>query len=370
LIGGPGALVLFAPLALMALDARSPFEATSTIADVPLERAAADGVRGVTLAPIEDRRLGEVGYGSASCSTALREIAALGATWVSLTPFGRMDDLDDTDVLHDFEIPIADNEELIRRAARQAREQGLKVALIPHVYVMSGRWRGEIDPGDGRAWCAWFEAYRAFALRFAALAEEIGADLFSIGVEFKSSSNYWPERWRELIADVREVYSGPLTYSANWDEVDQVPFWGELDAIGINAFWPLARQPGDGFEVMAQRAREVADELEALALIYDRPVLFTEMGVKSATDSALAPWEWPEHCGALRYDEGYQAAAYQAWFEALAERPWFAGLFVWKYFADPFDETQEAATGFSPRGKQAEVVLAQWFRGEWRLPGR
>jgi hypothetical protein len=326
---------------------------------------AADRIRGVTLAPIEDGMLGPVGYGSARCEIAIEEVADLGATWISITPFGRMDDLEAIDLEHDFEIPVARNEELIRRTAAMARANGLKVAIIPHLYVMSGEWRGEIDPGSADAWCAWFEAYRAFVLGFAALAEEVGADLFSIGVEFKSSTNFYEDDWRALIAEIRRVYEGPLTYSANWDEVDAVPFWDALDAIGVNAFWPLAGKPGDGYEAMRERAARVADELEAISFFYDRPVLFTEMGVKSATDSALAPWEWPEHCADLRYDEAYQAEAYQAVFEALAPRPWFEGLFVWKYFSDPYDETQEARAGFSPRGKLAENVLARWYARSW-----
>ena len=325
----------------------------------------ASRIRGVTLAPIEDGMLGPVGYGSDRCGIAIGEIAELGATWISITPFGRVDDAASVDVEHDFEIPVARNEELIRRTAAMAKARGLRVAIIPHVYVMSGEWRGEIDPGPEEAWCAWFAAYREYLLRFAALAEEVGADLLSIGVEFKSSTNFYEADWRELIADVRGVYKGPLTYSANWDEVDAVPFWDALDAIGVNAFWPLAGKPGDGYEAMRDRAARVADELEGIAFYYDRPVLFTEMGVKSATDSALAPWEWPEHCAQLRYDETYQAEAYQAVLEALAERPWFWGMFVWKYFSDPYDETQEAREGFSPRGKLAEGVLARWYRRSW-----
>jgi hypothetical protein len=338
---------------------------TATLAGLPLNPGPADRVRGVTLAPIEDQRLGPVGYGSARSAQALREAADMGATWVSLTPFGRLDDLEDTDVLHDFEIPVARNEDLLRETAAQARALGLKVAIIPHVYVMNGQWRGEIDPGDEERWNAWFRSYERYVLRFARLAQELRADLFSIGVEFKSSSNARPDAWRRLIAKVRKAYSGPVTYSANWDEVADVEFWDALDAIGLNAFWPLAGKPGDRFEVMRERASRLADDLAGLSLFWDRPVIFTELGTKSARDASLAPWEWPEHCDALSYDEGYQAEAFEAVLEAFAPRPWFGGLFVWKYFSDPYDETQEPRTGFSPRGKLAEDVLSAWFRRDW-----
>lgn len=321
-------------------------------------------IRGATLAPIEDGRLGPVGYGTARCEEALEELAGLPAGWIALTPFGRMDDLDSTDILHDFEIPAKENEERIRRTARAARERGLRVALIPHLWVCSGQWRGRIDPGSEEGWAEWFEAYEGFALRFARLAAEIEADLFSVGVEFGSSTNDRADRWRELIARVRAVYPGPLTYSANWDEAEWVPFWDDLDAIGVNAFWPLAACPGERHEAMLARAREVASGLAVLSLHFDRPVIFTEFGVKSATDAALAPWEWPEHCDGLAYDEAYQAEAYDAVLEVFWDRPWFGGLFVWKYFSDPWDETQEPAAGFGVRGKAAEQVLSRWYRAD------
>lgn len=352
---------------LAAVSVSSAYDGPELFADLPIERGPSSRIRGVTLAPIEESRLGPVGYGSEPCVEALTEIAALGATWVSLTPFGRMDDLGDAEVLHDFEIPVTRNLELLRNTAAQARAVGLKVALIPHVYIMSGEWRGEIDPGDDEQFAKWFDQYERFLLGFATLAEEIRAELFSIGVEFKSSSDFYDGRWRGIIARVRAVYSGLLTYSANWDEVEQVPFWDDLDLIGINAFWPLASHPDAKWREMWRSAKEIARELEPLALGWGKPVVFTEFGVKSARDSALAPWEWPEHCNALVYDEEYQAQAYQAVLSALTPEPWFEGLFIWKYFSDPDDETQEARTGFSPRGKIAESVLSAWFRCDWEL---
>jgi hypothetical protein len=33
---------------------------------------------------------------------------------------------------------------------------------------------------------------------------------------------------------------GKLTYAANWDDFDKVPFWNELDYIGIDAYFPLS----------------------------------------------------------------------------------------------------------------------------------
>jgi hypothetical protein len=51
------------------------------------------------------------------------------------------------------------------------------------------------------------------------------------------------------------------------------------------------------------------------------------------------------------------------------EKPWFAGLFAWRMYSDPYDVSQEAEWGFSPRGKLAELVLRDAFRAHWATDG-
>ena len=50
---------------------------------------------------------------------------------------------------------------------------------------------------------------------------------------------------------------------------------------------------------------------------------------------------------------------------AAASQPWLAGLFLWRYYADLDDISQEAAWGFSPHAKLAERVLGNVFHAEW-----
>jgi hypothetical protein len=48
-----------------------------------------------------------------------------------------------------------------------------------------------------------------------------------------------PEYWSQLIKKIKKIYF-KLTYAANWDDFDKVPFWNELDYIGIDAYFPLS----------------------------------------------------------------------------------------------------------------------------------
>jgi hypothetical protein len=335
------------------------------------------GIRGLTVGPIENGYHPGVGYGSPAYERALAEARAMGATWVALTPFGRVADLSGTGVAFDFEAPFERNRRDVARAIEMAHTQGLRVMLVPHLWVESGEWRARIDPGSEAGWARWADSYGRFALAWAQVAETSRADMFSAGVELRS----WVTTARgpsfaRLLHELRRVYHGVLTYSANWDDVDQAVVLGDVDVIGINAFYPLADVAGAPETSMVDRARAVRDKVHELATLWSKPVLFTEIGYTTRPDPALRPWEWPDAMSDVKVDEAAQAKAYRALIEPMLEEPSFAGFFVWRTYADPDDTSQEAPWGFSPRAKEAELVVRDafaarwacdpWWRGAWR----
>jgi hypothetical protein len=64
-------------------------------------------------------------------------------------------------------------------------------------------------------------------------------------------------------------------------------------------------------------------------------------------------------------DEHAQAVAYRALLEAFVGRPWLVGGFVWRYYANPMDASQEAPHGFSPRLREGEGVLRELYGLRW-----
>lgn len=320
----------------------------------------------MTVGPIESALHPGKGYGSRACAETMREARRLGANWVSLTPFGRVWDLESTGIDPVFEAPYPDARDGVRRAIHQAHREGLRVMLVPHLWVESGGWRAEIDPKTDAGWQAWARSYRRFLLSWAKLAEEEGVDLLSVGVELRS----WVTTTRApsfsaLIHEVRTVYSGPLTYAANWDDVDRTVILGELDVIGVNAFYPLADKEGADLQTLLEGGRRVAGEVDRLAATWDKPVLFTEIGYTTRPDPAVKPWEWPDEMTDVTIDQAAQARAYFALLEPLLSLERFAGFFVWRVYADPDDMSQEAEWGFSPRGKLAERVVRDAFARQW-----
>lgn len=331
---------------------------------------AAGGVRGLTVGPIESLRHPGRGYGSEPYARAIDEAAQMGATWISLTPFGRVADLRSTQVSLEFEAPFEENRENIARAIHMAHQRGLQVLLVPHLWVESGEWRALLDPGTDEGWAAWAASYERFLLTWAEVARDTGAEMLSVGVELRSwvsterASTFFP-----IIAGVRRIYPGLLTYSANWDDVDDTLILQDIDLIGINAFYPLAEEEGAPLETLLHGAGEVAEKLDRLAKTEKKPILLTEIGYKTVASPAVKPWIWPEDLKQVVLSQEDQADATFALVAPLLDRPWFAGFFVWRIYADPDDVSQEPEFGFSPRGKLAERVVRDAFTALWAADG-
>jgi hypothetical protein len=327
-------------------------------------------MRGMTVGPIESAVHPGKGYGSAASARAMAEISRMGGTWVSITPYGRVFDLAPTGIDWSFEARFEDNRRAVLAAMRQAHAQGLRVLLVPHLWVETGQWRGEINPGSDEAWAIWAGAYRGFLLAWAEVARDGHADMLSVGVELGSwltgrqAPSFFP-----ILAEVRRVFSGPLTYSANWDDVDVTAILGALDVIGINAFYPLAERGGASVPELIEGGRRVAERVRRLAATWNKPIVFTELGYTTRADPAVRPWEWPDGMKEVRVDEVAQAEAYLGLLSPLLDEPSFLGFFVWRVYADPDDVSQEAEWGFSPRGKLAELVVRDAYAARWAADG-
>jgi hypothetical protein len=106
--------------------------------------------------------------------------------------------------------------------------------------------------------------------------------------------------WVRLIGATREVYQGTLTYAANFDQYFDVDFWGELDLIGINAYFPLRKrdlaEAGEADRVALFRSRwstilHEIDDFRRQQGVADHRVLFTELGYVRRANCTIQPWE-------------------------------------------------------------------------------
>jgi hypothetical protein len=324
-------------------------------------------MRGITLGPIESRLQPGRGYGSAPYAATLHEVRDLGANWISLTVFGRVYDLHSSSVDPAFEAPLPETLTNLSRATKLAHEAGLKVMLVPHLWVESGQWRAELDPGTDEGWTRFQKSYGSFVKTWAAWAEAHQVELLSTGVELR----FWVTSSRaptfiDLLDEVRGLYHGPLTYASNWDDADDTEVWRHLDLIGINGFYPLHWEKNPTNEQLSRGAQEAARRVRELIHRHEKPVFFNEFGYTARKDSMVEPWLWPEQLGDVGLDESEQSRAYAALLSEVRGIEGFYGTFVWRMYADVADLSQEPTWGFSPWGKRAEDVLRAAYASPFR----
>jgi len=124
--------------------------------------------------------------------------------------------------------------------------------------------------------------------------------------------------WRDLVAEVRRIYSGSVGYAANFDRYDEVGFWDALDVMGINAYFQLRRhlipdaEPEELVPLLREGWRQVLGGIEAFRQeqgLEGQPVMFTEMGLTYRESSTIEPWA----------SEGFSLVPEAPLNEALAE---------------------------------------------------
>ncbi len=287
-------------------------------------------------------------------------VVELNADYAAVMPFGFIRDLNSPMLVFDTERQwFGETTEGARQYIRLLRKNRLKIMLKPQIWIWRGEFTGDLAMQTEEDWKTLETSYEDFILTYAALAQEVKAEIFCIGTELDEFVQQRPEYWNNLIDKIRGVYSGQLTYAANWDEYPRVYFWSRLDYIGIDAYFPLsdARTPSVdelkvGWQPWKQKIRAVSEELE-------KPVLFTEFGYRSMDYTARKPWlvDYEDQKVNL---EG-QANAKTALFQEFWNEEWFAGGFVWKWFIHHKEVGGSEDNRFTPQNKPAEEVIKIFY---------
>lgn len=304
---------------------------------------------------------GARGYGSRVSADSIAELASIGVTTLSITPFAFTDSLRSTTVGDAEWVGASETRERMAVDIDRAHALGMTVVLKPHLWVRGGAWQGELDPDPaGGGWDALMQSWGDYIVSMAEFAAQHDVEVFVVGTEMKSATRAVPELWRALIARVRAVYRGRLVYAANWDEAEAVAFWDALDAIGVQMYAPLAPQATLDDEVLEQGARVWLDRFVAIADQTNKPLLVTEVGFMNRSGTVVEPHVWPEHFDgdAGANGELEQAAAWRAIFATFGQHPRVEAIYGWKWFTDPL-ANEEGPVGFAFRGRVAQDVFAR-----------
>lgn len=250
----------------------------------------------------------------------------------------------------------------VRETVRLAHEAGIKVMMKPQVWIPRA-WTGAMSFETEADWQNWEQSYERYILRFATLADSVDTDLLCIATEFNAAIQKRPEYWRQLIRKIRAVYKGKLTYSANWDDWDKVPFWAELDYIGLGGYFPLVAEKTPSVESLKAAWKPIRERLHAHSTREGKPVLFTEFGYLSVDSCGWRNWELERGIEGRSINQQAQANCYEALFSTFHSEPWWAGGFLWKWFPNMRGHEGYPERDYTPQGKVGEGTVRKWYMG-------
>ena len=308
---------------------------------------------------------------------AFEGVRRLGAEWVGFVPAFFLDQLDPLPryvPLHNS-LSLTDDSyyaELIEAAKRN----GLRVMMAeqdaPTSDLPEGDWELRNQRAADPEWLeAWFGELRAWLLPRAVRAETAGVELYALfnpaDFTFKQGTDY-DRHWRELIAEVRAVYSGEVGVWLGLGADERFTFADALD-------FALVSMDGSYFTGhLADTTDPSVDELRSLISEHiDRARAALDGRTKAyyyfAANSSDGQEGSEAQSDRARFltDFQEQSVYYEAFFAALEEHPWVTGSFVGGI--DWFDQYRRALDQWyfdatnegSPRSKPAEQVATLWY---------
>jgi len=242
-----------------------------------------------------------------------------------------------------------------------------------------------------------WSSYTDQAVHFARIAEEEGASLFSLGTEtdflFRTRAegqwvNEFGDEIRNMVAGVREVFSGLVTYDQLvWTLLDPDNYgtfpqmlWqdGGFDVIGLSAWFLLL----DEFPVSILTVEELREAWEPYFTDFllplqqanpGRPIMFTEVGfvddIRAPANPSIDTYEeklfLDLNGNGLDDGQEVQANIIEAFYRTLGTYPVVQGSFWWDHAMDSDGDVEGLShlLSHTVRGKLAEDVVRLAYRG-------
>lgn len=247
-----------------------------------------------------------------------------------------------------------------------AHSLGLSVVLKPHITLDNGKWRATIDPGDRKGW---FSNYEHYLKHYARIAEANKVEQFIIGTElvYMSSGSHNSDntqQWKNIISNLRKVYTGKLGYGANWgpkgtwsDEKNQIQFWGNLDFAGVDAYFPLNASGSDVNSFKSAWETIKNSDMTPFANSIGKPVYLTEIGYQSTNGGYRDPGDFTKQ-NSVNLSE--QANEYEALFSSWSSVSYMKGISIWEW--KPYAHAGgQNDSDYTPQNKPAEKIMSSWF---------
>jgi hypothetical protein len=280
----------------------------------------------------------------------------------------------------------------------QARALGLNVSLFPapnfpaspsaaSTSPSANFWMGA--PRDEGWWRTWFARYRTFAVNYADLAAQTGAQTLILGGDWigpalpggklpdGNPSNVPTDaeaQWKSIIAEVRSHFKGQVLWALPYTKASlEVPLNFLQDVDGIYFLWsaPLSSNPSATKLDYANEAGRLLDnEVASLVSLLNKPfILAIAYPSASGAASACVPdgqggcLDWTAlsrpnpDISSASLSLQTQADIYEAILAAVNARPWISG-FVSRGYYVPAPLQDKSA---SIHSKPTADILWYWF---------
>src|SRR5260221_7228465 len=239
-----------------------------------------------------------------------------------------------------------------------AHALGLHIFVTPLLQVNGAQpWTGAIQFTTYPQEQQWFESYWQAIKPYAVTAAQAGVEQFALGTEYEWLQENAPDSlWNGLIAELRSVFPGTLTYDMNWiTQPSQLPSWMKnplLKMIGFSEYIPLtdAPVPVDPRQLSGLWKEKVKSILDDLSIQLGKPMFISEIGYRNSTDALYQAYASTTTAPA---DPAEQAAACDAALANVIPDTHIAGIFFWGW-----DDTG----AFNLKGLQAATVIHSYYK--------
>lgn len=301
-----------------------------------------------------------VASGEPTTKEQVQEVKNIHANYAAVMPFAFIRDLENPELKFNADRQwFGERREGVMQYVEMLQQNDIAVMLKPQIWIWRGEFTGYLKMNSETDWEKLETSYKEFILLYAQVAQETNASLYCIGTELEQFIVHRPEFWNELIAEVKKVYTGKLTYAANWDEYKRVPFWKKLDYIGVDGYFPVSELKNPTVEDAQRGWQQWKAEMKQVSEKNNKPILFTEYGYRNIDFSGKEPWQ------SNRTEEGHNTEAqvnlYNAFFAEVYPETWFAGGFIWKWFIDHRNAGGLESNQFSPQNKPAQAEIEAFF---------
>ena len=296
------------------------------------------------------------GYMSNLATQSIEKQVSLGCNALAIVPYSYMRDDQKPTPLPITNRPGSENDQGVIHSAYEAKARGMTTMLKPQIWLR-GSWPGGIKMKSDADWQLFYKHYHKWIRHYALLAEIHEIDMLCVGVEFVNSTLAHEDEWRDIFQNLRGLYSGQLTYAANWgDEFEKVQFWDELDFIGLNCYYPLSKKDNATKAELSENFEKVKRKIQKVYDRHQKPIVFTEIGFRSIN----APWMHPHAEGDNSFNEKHQEICYKVVLEGVENEEWYGGILWWK-FPSYLRYGGDKNNSYTPNNKLAENTVNLWF---------